>query len=80
MGKEEVLQTIKGMSVLELADLVKSLEEEFGIVAAAPLAVAVAPAATGDGGAETAEEEQSEFAVTLREVGPKQDQRNQGSP
>ena len=74
MGKEEVLQAIKGMSVLELADLVKSLEEEFGIVAAAPVAVAAAPAATGGGtageDAETAEEEQSEFAVTLREVGP----------
>ena len=74
MGKEEVLQAIKEMSVLELADLVKSLEDEFGIVAAAPVAVAAAPAATGGGtaaeGAETAEEEQSEFAVTLREVGP----------
>ena len=45
--KEELLETIKSMSVLELADLVKALEEEFGITAAAPVAVAAAPAAGG---------------------------------
>ena len=44
--KEEIMEVIKGMSVLELSDLVKSLEEEFGISAAAPVAVA-APAAAG---------------------------------
>lgn len=69
--KEEILDAIKGMSVLELADLVKALEEEFGISAAAPVAVAAAPA----GGAAAAdgappEEEQTEFEVTLRDVGP----------
>ena len=51
--KEEILEVIKGMSVLELSDLVKSLEEEFGISAAAPVAVA-APAAAGGSPAEAA--------------------------
>ena len=46
-NKEEILDAIKGMSVLELSDLVKALEEEFGITAAAPVAVAAAPAAGG---------------------------------
>ena len=69
--KEELLETIKGMSVLELADLVKALEEEFGITAAAPVAVAAAPAA-GDGAAPAAaaDEEQTEFDVTLQDIGP----------
>ncbi len=69
--KEELLETIKSMSVLELADLVKALEEEFGITAAAPMAVAVAPAG-GDSAAPAAaaEEEQTEFDVTLQEIGP----------
>ncbi|MDE2939902.1 MAG: 50S ribosomal protein L7/L12 [Chloroflexota bacterium] len=70
--KEELLETIKSMSVLELADLVKALEEEFGITAAAPMAVAAAPAA-GDGGAapaNAADEEQTEFDVTLQDIGP----------
>jgi large subunit ribosomal protein L7/L12 len=66
--KEELLETIKGMSVLDLADLVKALEDEFGITAAAPVAVAAAPA----GGAADApvEDEQSEFDVNLQEIGP----------
>jgi len=71
--KEEILEVIKSMSVLELSDLVKSLEDEFGITAAAPVAVAAAPAAGGAGGADAAggaEEEQSEFEVTLQEIGP----------
>ena len=69
--KEELLETIKSMSVLELADLVKALEEEFGITAAAPVAVAAVPAA-GDGGAApaAADEEQTEFDVTLQDIGP----------
>ena len=71
--KEEILDAIKGMNVLELSDLVKSLEEEFGITAAAPVAVA-APAGGAvpgaDGGAAFEEEEQSEFEVTLQEIGP----------
>ena len=66
--KEELLETIKGMSVLELADLVKALEDEFGITAAAPVAVAAAPAATD--GAAAVEDEQTEFDVNLAEIGP----------
>jgi large subunit ribosomal protein L7/L12 len=70
--KNEVLEAIKGMNVLELADMVKSLEEEFGITAAAPVAVAAAPGAaaaqdSADGA--TAEEEQSEFTVSIQEIG-----------
>ena len=68
MGKEEILDAIKGLSVMELSDLVKALEEEFGVSAAAPVAVAAAPAAGGTTGA--AEEEQTEFTVQLQEIGP----------
>ena len=68
--KEEILEAIKGMSVLDLADLVKELEETFGVSAAAPVAVAAAPAADG-AGADVAEEEQSEFNVVLKEIGDK---------
>jgi large subunit ribosomal protein L7/L12 len=67
MNKDELLAAIKGMSVLELSELVKTLEEEFGVSAAAPVAVAAAPAA-GGGAAE--EEEQTEFTTTLTEIGP----------
>ena len=73
MTKDEVLGAIKEMNVLELADMVKALEEEFGITAAAPVAVAAAPAAGGGAGAAAdapAEEEQTEFEVTLKEIGP----------
>ncbi len=68
--KEELMEVIKGMSVLELSDLVKSLEEEFGITAAAPVA-AVAVAAGGAGAEVAAEEveEQTEFEVTIQEIG-----------
>lgn len=71
MSKEEVLQAIKQMNVLELADLVKTLESEFGITAA-PVAVAAASAGGGASGAATAPavEEQTEFVVTLKEIGP----------
>ena len=58
--KEEILGAIKGMNVLELSDLVKSLEDEFGITAAAPMAMA-APAGAAPVDAGPAEEEQSEF-------------------
>ena len=69
MTKEDIIEAIKTMTVLELADVVKALEDEFGITAAAPVAVAAAPAA---GGAEAAApaEEQSEFEVTIKEIGP----------
>ena len=65
--KEELLAGIKSLSVMDLAELVKALEEEFGVSAAAPVAVAAAPAA-GDGGG--AAEEQTEFTVTLQDFGP----------
>ena len=67
--KAEILEAIKGMSVLDLADLVKELEEEFGVSAAAPVAaVAMAP---GGNGAAAVEEEQTEFDVMLKEFGAK---------
>ena len=73
MTKEEFLEAIKGMNVLELADIVKALEEEFGITAAAPVAVAAAPgpgaAQAPTDGAQT-EEAQSEFEVNIQEIGP----------
>ncbi len=68
--KEELLETIKGMNVLELADLVKALEDEFGITAAAPVAVAAAPAAAGGDIGAAPEDEQTEFDVNLQEIGP----------
>ena len=72
--KEEVLDAIKGMSVLELAELVKELEDTFGVSAAAPMAVAAMPVA-GDGGNGAApaaeEEEKTEFTVVLKDFGSK---------
>jgi large subunit ribosomal protein L7/L12 len=65
--QEDVISYIEGMSVLELADLIKVLEDKFGVSAAA-MAVAAAPAA-GGGGGEAAAEEQTEFKVTLKTVG-----------
>ena len=62
MSKEQILEAIKGMTVLELNDLVKAIEEEFGVTAAAPVAVA-------GGGAAAAEAEQSEFDVILASAG-----------
>ena len=71
MTKDEIVEAIKGMNVVELSDIVKALEEEFGISAAAPVAVAAAPAAggaTAEGAA--ASEDQSEFEVSLSDIGP----------
>ena len=70
MTKDEILDAIKQMNVMELADMVKSLEDEFGISAAAPVAVAAAPAAGGLADGAAAVEEQTEFEVNLREIGP----------
>ena len=64
----KMIEEIKGMTVIELNDLVKALEEEFGVSAAAPVAVAAAPAAAGAAPAAAAEE-QSEFTVMLQEAG-----------
>lgn len=65
MSKEQILEAIKGMSVLELNDLVKAIEEEFGVTAAAPVAVVAGGAAGGAGEAA----EQTEFDVILAEAG-----------
>ncbi len=70
MTKEEIIDAIKTMTVLELADVVKALEDEFGITAAAPVAVAAAPAAGGGTDAAAPAEEQTEFEVTIKEIGP----------
>ena len=67
--KEEVLESIKAMTVLELSELVKAIEEEFGVSAAAPVAVAAPGAATAAADA-PAEEEKTEFDVVLKEIGP----------
>ncbi|MBR0481070.1 MAG: 50S ribosomal protein L7/L12 [Firmicutes bacterium] len=62
MTKEEIIEAIKGMTVLELNELVKACEEEFGVSAAAPVAVAAA-------GGEAAAETKDSFDVVLAEVG-----------
>ncbi len=68
MTKEEMIAVIKSMTVLELAELIKALEQEFG-VSAAPVAVA-GPAAPAAGAAAPAAEEQTQFSVILKEIGP----------
>jgi large subunit ribosomal protein L7/L12 len=65
--KEEILDSISGMTVLELSELLKEFEDRFGVTAAAPVAVA-APAG-GGGAAAEAEEEQTEFDVVLTAAG-----------
>ncbi len=69
--KEEVLEAIKGMNVVELAELVKELEDTFGVTAAAPMAMAAMPVAgDGNGAAPAAEEEEkTEFTVVLKDFG-----------
>jgi len=70
MADLEVLaENLSSLTVMEAANLVKLLEEKWGVSAAAPVAVAAAGAAAGAGAA--AEEEQTEFEVVLAEVGPK---------
>ena len=63
----KIIEEVKSMTVLELNDLVKALEEEFGVSAAAPVAVAAAPAAAAAAPAE----EQTEFKVVIKEIGDK---------
>ena len=65
MTTQEIIEVIKGLSVLELNDLVKACEEEFGVSAAAGVVVAAAGAGAG-----AAAEEKTEFDVELTEVGP----------
>ena len=68
--QEQVIDYIKGISVIQLSDLVKKLEEELGVSAAAAMPVAVAGAAVSAGAAAEAEE-QTEFTVTLTDIGAK---------
>ena len=63
MTREQIIEAIKAMTVLELNELVKACEEEFGVSAAAPVAV------VGAAGAAAAEEEQTEFTVVLESAG-----------
>jgi large subunit ribosomal protein L7/L12 len=69
LGKDEILEAISKMTVLELSELVKAVEEKFGVTAAAPVAVAAAPTAGGGDGSAPAAEEQTEFDAVLTEVG-----------
>lgn len=64
MNKEQIIEAIESMTVLELSELVKALEEKFGVSAAAPVAVAAAPAAVGEAAAE-----KTEFDVILTAAG-----------
>lgn len=68
MTKEEIIAAVESMTVLELADLVKAMEEKFGVSAAAPVAVMAGGAAP----AAAAEEEKTEFDVILKSVDPAQ--------
>ncbi|WP_334110299.1 50S ribosomal protein L7/L12 [Thermodesulfitimonas autotrophica] len=67
----EIMEAIKGLTVVELADLVKALEEEFGVTAAAPVAMAAVPAAAPGAAAAPAGEEKTEFDVILAAAGDK---------
>jgi large subunit ribosomal protein L7/L12 len=72
LDKDQILEAIDNMTVLELSELVKAFEERYGVTAAAPVAVAAgAPAAGGDGAAAggAAAEEQTEFDAVLTDVG-----------
>lgn len=68
---EEIIELVKGMNVLELSQLVKALEEEFGVTAAAPVAVAAAAPAAAGGASAADEVEQTEFDVILTGAGDK---------
>jgi large subunit ribosomal protein L7/L12 len=72
LTKDDILEAIASMSVLELSELLKDFEERFGVTAAAPVAVAAAgPAAAGGGEAAAAEDEKDEFDVILASAGEK---------
>ncbi|MDV2990217.1 MAG: 50S ribosomal protein L7/L12 [Dehalogenimonas sp.] len=67
MAVKEIIAQIKELNVMDLADLVKALEEEFGVSAAVPMAAAAAPAGGGEAAAPA--EEQTEFDVILKDIG-----------
>jgi large subunit ribosomal protein L7/L12 len=69
LSQQQVVEYIKGISVLELSQLVKELEKELGVSAAAAMPVAVAGGGAAAGGAAAPAEEQTEFTATLTEVG-----------
>jgi large subunit ribosomal protein L7/L12 len=69
LTKDQMIEAIKGMTVLDLSELVKALETEFGVSAAAPVAVAAAPAGGGAAAAAEPVEEQTEFTVVLTAFG-----------
>lgn len=67
LTKDDILKAVEGMTVLELADLIKALEEKFGVTAAAP--IAAQPAAAGEASSGEAKEEQTVFNVLLADGG-----------
>ena len=69
--KEEILDSIAGMTVLELSELLKEFEEKFGVTAAAPMAAVAAPGGAGGAAEAPAEEEKDEFDVILTSAGDK---------
>ncbi|MDT8449742.1 MAG: 50S ribosomal protein L7/L12 [Wenzhouxiangellaceae bacterium] len=69
VSKEDILETISNMTVVEVVDLIEAMEEKFGVSAAAPVAAAAAPVAGG--GEEAAAEEKTEFDVVLTAFGDK---------
>ena len=69
ISKDDILEGIANLSVLELSELLKDFEEKFGVTAAAPMAVAAAPAAGGD--AASGDDEKTEFDVVLTAAGDK---------
>ena len=69
MTKDEIINAVKGMTVLDLSELVKELEKEFGVSAAAPVAMAMAPATGTSAASADTEEEQVEFTVILKAIG-----------
>jgi len=71
MSTPDLLDVFKNMTVLELNDFLKAFEEEFGVTAAAPVAVAAAPAAGGAAGEAAPAEEKDEFDVILTAAGDK---------
>ncbi len=71
VSKEELMETIENMTVLELSELVRALEERFGVSATAVAAAPAAGAVAGDGAVAAAEEEQTEFDVVLQSAGDK---------
>jgi large subunit ribosomal protein L7/L12 len=71
MNKDEILDAIAGMSVLELSELLKDFEERFGVTAAAPVAAVAAAPAAGGGDAGDGDEEKTSFDVVLTDAGEK---------